>query len=215
MARSQRPASALSCVTSTSVVDELWLRSNISSMIVSPGAAVEVAGRLVGEQHGRLCRESARNRDALLFAAGQLCRVVRPALAETDLLDDAREPPAASVDAGELQRQHDVLERVERRHEVKRLEHEADAVGADLRAAVFVEFDRFLPFSTTWPRVGRSSPASSASSVDLPAPDAPTIATDSPLATVKLTSSRMVRVPSGLLTCFAEFVCRKHRGVIG
>lgn len=53
---------------------------------------------------------------------------------------------------------------------------------------------------TTWPRVGRSSPASNASNVDFPAPDGPTTATLWPAVTSKLTPSRMVRLPSGLLT---------------
>jgi acyl-CoA thioesterase-1 len=50
------------------------------------------------------------------------------------------------------------------------------------------------------PVVGMSRPASSASSVDLPAPDAPTRATVSPAAISRDTSSTMVSVPSGLLT---------------
>lgn len=40
--------------------------------------------------------------------------------------------------------------------------------------------------------------------MDLPAPEGPTTATDSPLAIVKPTSARMVSVPSGLLTCFVS-----------
>jgi len=38
--------------------------------------------------------------------------------------------------------------------------------------------------------------------VDLPAPEAPTMATVSPAAICRSTSARMVSVPSGLLTCF-------------
>src|SRR6056297_1448951 len=56
------------------------------------------------------------------------------------------------------------------------------------------------PSSHTRPEVGVSRPASSASSVDLPAPDGPTIATESARPMAKLTSSRMVRLPSGLVT---------------
>jgi len=62
-----------------------------------------------------------------------------------------------------------------------------------------------MPLSTTWPLLGRSRPASNASNVDLPAPEAPTIATDSPGWILKLTSARMVRRPSGLLTCLLIF----------
>src|SRR5690606_9590567 len=56
-------------------------------------------------------------------------------------------------------------------------------------------------FSQMRPVLGRSRPASSASSVDLPAPEASITATVSPGAMLKLTSERMVRSPSGLLTC--------------
>ena len=55
------------------------------------------------------------------------------------------------------------------------------------------------------PEVGVSSPASSASSVDLPAPDAPTMATDSPAAMSNETSFTMVSIPSGLVTFFVRF----------
>ena len=48
------------------------LSSLSSAMISRDGPAVEIAGRLVGEQQVRLVRERARDRDALLLAAGQL-----------------------------------------------------------------------------------------------------------------------------------------------
>src|SRR5690606_20397593 len=56
------------------------------------------------------------------------------------------------------------------------------------------------PASHTWPEVGTSRPASIASSVDLPAPDAPTSATVSAAAMRSDTSLTMVSSPSGLLT---------------
>src|SRR5262245_13114699 len=55
------------------------------------------------------------------------------------------------------------------------------------------------------PSVGSSSPASNASNVDLPAPDAPMIATVSPASMFRSTAARMVSVPSGLLTCLVIF----------
>src|SRR3954463_3484883 len=55
------------------------------------------------------------------------------------------------------------------------------------------------------PELGSSRPASSASSVDLPAPEAPTMATDSPAAMSNETSSTMVSIPSGLVTFFVRF----------
>src|SRR5262245_41072433 len=61
------------------------------------------------------------------------------------------------------------------------------------------------PARVMCPEVGVSSPASSASSVDLPAPDAPMMATDSPAAMSNDTSFTMVSIPSGLVTFFVRF----------
>src|SRR5687767_11079304 len=55
------------------------------------------------------------------------------------------------------------------------------------------------------PSLGSSSPASNASNVDLPAPEAPMIATVSPASMFRSTAARMVSVPSGLLTCLLMF----------
>ena len=52
---------------------------------------VEVGGRLVREQQRRVERKRAGDRDALLLAAGKLCRAgARAALAEADLRRAAR-----------------------------------------------------------------------------------------------------------------------------
>ncbi len=62
-----------------------------------------------------------------------------PALPEPHPLDDRARSFPCIFHAGEFQRQHDVLERVQRRHEVKRLEYEADAVGTHARTPILVE----------------------------------------------------------------------------
>ena len=59
---------------------------------LAAGARVEVARRLVGEQHGRLGDERPGDGDALLLAAGELGRTVRQAVGEADRLDH-RPPP--------------------------------------------------------------------------------------------------------------------------
>ena len=46
------------------------------------------------------------------------------------------------------------------------------------------------PFSSTWPEVGRSTPPMRCSRVDLPEPEEPTMATNSPSSTLKDTSSK-------------------------
>jgi len=53
------------------------------------GVRVQVARGLVGEQQRGLRDEGARQRHALLFAAGELFRIVTQALAQADLFEDA------------------------------------------------------------------------------------------------------------------------------
>src|SRR5688572_17188114 len=47
-----------------------------------------------------------------------------------------------------------------------------------------------VPSTSTWPVVGVSTPPKMCSSVDLPEPEDPTMATNSPFSTLKLTSFR-------------------------
>ena len=70
----------------------------------------------------------------------------------------------------------DVLPRGQRRQEVKELEDEADALAAN-RASVISDIAVMSAPSTDAPVDGESSPAISPSSVDLPLPDGPVIAT--------------------------------------
>ena len=51
------------------------------------GLRVEIAGRLVGQQHPRPIGDCTRNRDPLLFAAGQFGRAVALALSETKIAE--------------------------------------------------------------------------------------------------------------------------------
>ena len=57
------------------------------------GARIEVAGRLVGQQHGGLVDQRAGQRDALLLAAGELAGRVALAVGQAD----ARQHLAAAV----------------------------------------------------------------------------------------------------------------------
>ena len=76
-------------------------------------AAVEIAGRLVGEQQVRLVRQRARDRDALLLAARELPRPMVLAAAEAHRLEQRRGARLAlgARHAGEHHRQRDVLRR--------------------------------------------------------------------------------------------------------
>ena len=127
--RRERAATSSSCVTTISVmpprVERLERGQHLGARDV-----VEVAGGLVGEQHRRPHHHGACDGDALALAARQLVRAVvargrvRLSAASTS---STRARRSAGAIAREHHRQLDVLERGEARHEVERLEDEADA----------------------------------------------------------------------------------------
>ena len=94
-------------------------------------------GRLVGQQDRGLVRQRARDRDALLLAAGELRRIVMAARAEADFRQQRVGPRARIRRAGDLERHAHVLPRGERRQQVEELEDEADALAAEPREIVF------------------------------------------------------------------------------
>jgi hypothetical protein len=79
---------------------------------VAARAAVQIACRLIGKQHGRLGGERPRNRDALFFTARQLRRIVPPAVVEPDFVDNSERRLACIIRTRQLERQHDVFQRV-------------------------------------------------------------------------------------------------------
>ena len=87
---------------------------------------VEVAGRLVREQHARARDERARDRDPLLLAARELRRPVPAAIGDPDRLEQLLEPLALGLAARDRQRQEHVLLRRQHRQQVEELEDEAD-----------------------------------------------------------------------------------------
>ncbi len=56
---------------------------------------VEVAGRLVRQEDGRIARDRARDRDALLLAARELRREVLHPVRHADALEGRLHPPSA------------------------------------------------------------------------------------------------------------------------
>ena len=144
-------------------------------------ALVEVAGRLVGDQDRRVRRDRAGDRDALLLAARELGRVVVQPLAEADRPELASRPLEGVGGAGELQRQRDVLERRHGRARGGRTGRRCRCAGRESApGASSSSCERSVPSTTTRPVSGRSRPAISMSSVDLPEPDGPTRPTASP-----------------------------------
>ena len=104
------------------------------------GLGVERAGRLVGQQDLGVVDKGAGNGHALHLAAGHLVRALVELVAEADLLQRLRGAPApfGLADAGERQRQLDVLQHGLVRDEVVALEDEADgmvAVGVPVAVA--------------------------------------------------------------------------------
>jgi len=55
-----------------------------------PGAPIEVAGRLIRQQHLRLGDEGPRQRQPLLLASGKLARTMMSAFLEPDLAQPPR-----------------------------------------------------------------------------------------------------------------------------
>ncbi len=97
------------------------------------GLAVEITGRLVGEQNRRLGDEGARESHALLFAAGELNRVVIEAIGQADACKEfARALRRFRTRAGQFGGQQDILFRGQRRDQLEGLKNEADLASAHL-----------------------------------------------------------------------------------
>ena len=102
---------------------------------------VEVAGRLVGEDHRRLGHQRPGDGDPLLLATRQLARrwSARSARPTCSSAASARSRRSAGSHAGVHQRQLDVAPRRQVGEQVELLEHEADEAVADVGELVLVE----------------------------------------------------------------------------
>src|SRR5689334_16180074 len=100
---------------------------------------VQVARRLVREQHGRSRDEGAGDGDTLLFATRELARVMAGTMLEADATERFECGFARVPATRELERQHHVLQSRERGDEVEGLEHETNPFRAKAGAAIFVE----------------------------------------------------------------------------
>ena len=180
----------------------------VTSMIVMPRSSlsrvkschdvlrrlrVERAGRLVGQDQTRVVDERTRDRDPLLLAARELARVVvgaRRAIPTTSSAASRGGAPPRFGDAGVHHRQLDVLERRRARQQVVGLEDEAEAAAADVRQLVGREMRDVAPFEEVRPPTSaRSSSPAMCMNVDLPEPEGPITATNSPLPIVRSTWS--------------------------
>src|ERR1700683_4934024 len=103
------------------------------------GSGIKVTGRLVGEEHRGCGHKRAGQCDSLLLASGELTRIVALTRRKTDPLERCPGSAARILTAGELQRQHYVLERRKRWHQMKRLEDKPNTLCAQARAPVLVK----------------------------------------------------------------------------
>src|SRR5262245_41969239 len=132
----QHPAGALGGVRIVGDHDDGLLELAIEPLEqledLFPRLAVEVAGRLVGQQQRRIAHDGARDRHPLLLPAGELAWVVPEPLPEAD---DAERvlgafDPLLAAHLDQQQRQLDVLERGQHRDQVIELEDVADVARA-------------------------------------------------------------------------------------
>ena len=103
------------------------------------GGGVQITGRLVGKQNGRLTGKGAGNGHPLLLAARQLLRIMTDTRLEADALKQLGRMLTGITTAGQLQRQHHVFNRVEAVQQLKGLEHETYFHTAQGGALVFIQ----------------------------------------------------------------------------
>ena len=124
-----------------------------------------------------MAHERARQRHALLLAAGQLARAMVQPVAQADLVEQferpaARAPPA--VPSRDQRRNQHVLQHAALRQQVVILEHEADLPVAERgQAAVVAARTGRCRRAARVPALGGSSAPRMCSSVLLPLPDGP------------------------------------------
>jgi hypothetical protein len=108
-----------------------------------PRLLVECGERLVHQQHRRILDQAARDRDALLHAAGKFVRMTPAKAVETDQLQRVLGlgAPLGFRDAAQGQREFNVLLRRQPWKQARLLEHDADAVRIGLRDGRVVDQD--------------------------------------------------------------------------
>ena len=153
------------------------------------GGAVEVAGGLVGQHDRRPADQGAGDGHPLALAARQLRRPGVWSGGRARPGERRGGPLAAAGEAcpGIQQPVGDVVQRAGVLGQEELLEHEADPGGPQRGQLPVGQGGHVEAGDPHRPAVGRSRVPIRCSSVDLPDPDGPTIATSSPCATVKLT----------------------------
>src|SRR3989441_2723463 len=103
------------------------------------GRGVEFTGGLVGREKRRLGAEGPSERHALLLAPRERLRVMPQPLGETHALEHFRGPVRCGRLARELEGQHHVLQGIQRREQLERLEYESKQPRPERRPPVLVQ----------------------------------------------------------------------------
>ena len=136
--RSAWAASAGSCVTITSVAPSRRLSSSSSSSTCSPVLPSRLPVGSSASRIGGLCDERAGERDALLFAAGKLHRIMVQAIRQADSREQfPRSRRHFRTRARQFGRQQDVLFGRQSRNQLEGLKNETDFAAPDFGHAVF------------------------------------------------------------------------------
>src|SRR5262249_5702130 len=106
---------------------------------LGPSSLVEIAGRLVGDEDGRVWRQRPGKRYALLLAAGKLGRIVLPPLAQTHGGKLACGALVGVSESGKLQRHGDVFQRRQGGNEMEGLEADTDMAPTETRQRVLAQ----------------------------------------------------------------------------
>src|SRR6266542_465667 len=103
--------------------------------------AVQVPGRFIAQQQGRIGHDGAGQADPLLFAAGKRPRIVPAAVGHTGQLQGGCDVPfpLRFRERGEQERQFDVAIRRQDGQEIVKLEHESDVFGPPRRQGPIAE----------------------------------------------------------------------------
>ena len=97
---------------------------------LSRGSRIQISGRFVTEDDVGPADQCAGTRHTLLLPARQLAGPMVEPITQPQPIDHGIQPLPVRRTARDIQRQRDVLQRGQRRHQVERLEDETDPVAA-------------------------------------------------------------------------------------
>ena len=120
------------------------------------GLEVELAGRLVGEQHRVAGRDGARDRHALLLTAGELVAGSGRGGIPARRARSAATARGAAAAPGDGETELDVLQRGQPREQVEGLEDEGDRLAAEAEQLSAEAPVMSCPAITARPAVGES-----------------------------------------------------------